>query len=118
LYTRLLADNNFNVAGTASTEEKAIDEAVRLKPDLILMDIFLRGNMDGIEAAAEIRKTIEVPVIYITGNSDAGTRERAFRTGPSGYLENDLSHLNYFETNIPKLSETMIGMRGKSLKEK
>jgi PAS domain S-box-containing protein len=66
------------------------EEAIRVvglsPPDLVLMDIRLAGRMDGIEAAAEIGSRFEVPVVYLTAHSDAGTIQRAKRTAPLGYL--------------------------------
>ncbi len=74
------------VVGTASTGSAAIATAVQLHPDLILMDIRLRGRMDGIAAATEILTGQDVPIIYLTSYSDTATRERAAGTSPYGYL--------------------------------
>ena len=87
MYKKLLERNGFNVVGTAFSGDAAVSEALHLCPDIILMDIFLKGEMDGIDAAEKINKTLNVPIVYITGNSDSATRERAFKTGPAGYLE-------------------------------
>ncbi len=57
------------VVGTASSGEEAITKAAQLQPDLVLMDIRLRGAMDGIEAARQIRAAREIPVIYLTAQS-------------------------------------------------
>ncbi len=66
--------------------EDAVQQAGRLEPDLVLMDIKLEGEMDGIEAAAKIRKQYDIPVIYLTAFSDEKTVERAKLTEPSGFL--------------------------------
>lgn len=81
-----LARLGFEVAGQAITGEAAIDEAVKKSPDLILMDIRLQGEMDGIEAAASIKEQLGIPIIFLTAHSDKNTLERAISINPSGYL--------------------------------
>lgn len=76
----------YEVAGTAGTGEEAIEMAERLRPQVVLMDIWLQGQSDGIEAAQEIRRRLDVPVIYLTAHSDPATLERAKITGPFGYI--------------------------------
>ena len=66
--------------------EAAIEKAERLLPDLVLMDIKLKGKIDGIQAAEIIGNRFNIPVIYITAHSDKRTRQRAERTNPLGYL--------------------------------
>jgi DNA-binding NarL/FixJ family response regulator len=74
------------VVGTAMRGEDAISLAELRKPDIVLMDIFLKGMMDGITAAEVIFTTYHIPVIYITANTDVNTLERAMKTKPFGYL--------------------------------
>jgi PAS domain S-box-containing protein len=81
-----LAELGYAVAGTAATGGEAVRKAVELCPDLILMDISLGPDMDGVEAAALIRKQVDMPVVFLTANSDAGTFERAKRADPFGYV--------------------------------
>ncbi len=76
----------YEVAGTASTGEEAVEIAPDLHPDLILMDIRLGGSMDGIQAATLIRSRLDVPVVYVTAYADEATLERAKLTQPFGYL--------------------------------
>ncbi len=76
----------FNVIAAVESGEAAVDIAVREHPDLVLMDIRLAGPKDGIEAAAEIRKRISVPIIYLTAYSDRITLDRAKGTEPDGYV--------------------------------
>jgi len=64
----------------------AVRRVEALRPDLVLMDIRLKGRMDGIEAAQEIRDRFHVPVIYATAYADEATVQRAKQTEPSGYL--------------------------------
>lgn len=76
----------YEVVGTAATGEEAVEIAVAAKPDLILMDIRLAGAMDGIQAADEIHKTLDVPVVFLTAYSDDATLQRAKITTPFGYI--------------------------------
>jgi two-component system, cell cycle sensor histidine kinase and response regulator CckA len=76
----------YEVQAIAATGQEAIDKAERLRPDLVLMDIHLRGEIDGIEAIRLIRKKRDVPVIYLTAYADPGTVQRARETEPYGYL--------------------------------
>lgn len=76
----------YSVAGAASTGEKAIELATSTLPDIILMDIMLKGDMNGIEAADEIRKTCSIPVIFLTAYADESTLSKAKVTEPYGYI--------------------------------
>lgn len=66
------------------------NEAVRIirekKPDLVLMDIKLSEDMDGVEAITQIRDFTDVPVLYLTGNADETTRRRAHASRPVAYM--------------------------------
>ncbi|WP_370575902.1 response regulator [Methanomethylovorans sp.] len=74
------------VPGVASTGEDAISKVEGILPDLVLMDIMLKGEIDGIHAAGEIRKRFNIPVIYLTAYSDEETLQRAKLTEPYGYI--------------------------------
>jgi two-component system cell cycle sensor histidine kinase/response regulator CckA len=76
----------YHVAGSAGKGNAAIELALQLRPDLILMDINLRDDIDGIEAAAVIHKSFDVPVIYCTAYSNDETLQRAKITDPYGYI--------------------------------
>ena len=76
----------FNVVATTSTGEDAIEKAKSLNPDLVLMDIKLKGEIDGIEAARVIREEKHLPIIYLTSYPDDETFRRAIETEPFGYL--------------------------------
>lgn len=75
-----------SVARTVLTGKEAIGAVEKLSPDLILMDIQLKGDIDGIEAMNRIRETSDVPVIYITGNSEIHNIKRAKETSYVEYL--------------------------------
>lgn len=74
------------VSGIASSGQEAINKSLEICPDLVLMDIRLKGQTDGIEAAHEIRKHLDIPIIYLTAYADEKTLERAKITEPFGYL--------------------------------
>ena len=76
----------YEVPAVVHSGEDAVCKATELQPDLVLMDIKLEGEMDGIEAAGEIKKHFDIPVIYLTAYSDENTLERAKMTEPSGYV--------------------------------
>ncbi|MBL1198230.1 MAG: response regulator [Nostoc sp. GBBB01] len=76
----------YTVLDIADSAELAIEKATQLRPNLILMDIRLRGELDGIQAAEQIWLYLQIPVIYVTGHSDKSTVERATLTSPFGYI--------------------------------
>ncbi|MDD2301943.1 MAG: response regulator [Eubacteriales bacterium] len=83
---RNLKDLGYTVCSTASTGEEAISKAEADRPDLILMDIVLKGEMDGIEAAERINSQFNIPILYLTAYTNQEYIERAKQTGPFGYL--------------------------------
>ena len=91
----------FEVVGTADTGEDAIKAAGELKPDAILMDIQLIGEMNGIVAAGIIKEKYEIPVIFLTGQSDDATISKALESEPFGYI------VKPFEEKNLKTSITM-----------
>lgn len=86
LYESYLERLGFDTEGELVYGKTAIEAAKSLDPDLIVMDISLEGEIDGIDAMLEIRKFSDVPVIYITGNSDPYHVERAKKTDYLDYL--------------------------------
>lgn len=76
----------YRVADVVDTGSLALERAQALSPDLVLMDIKLKGGQDGIEAARVLRERAEVPVIFVTAFTDEKTLERAKRTSPYGYI--------------------------------
>lgn len=86
LYENYMEQLGFETEGELVYGKTAVDLAKKINPDLILMDIALEGDMDGIEAMLEIRKFSDVPVIYITGNSDESNRTRAIETNYTDFL--------------------------------
>lgn len=76
----------YSVSGIVGTGEAAIQKAEELFPDLILMDIMLKGSMNGIQAADQIMEKSDIPVIYLTAYYDSDTLEKAKKTAPYGYI--------------------------------
>ncbi len=106
LYESYLEKLGYGAEGELVYGKTAIEVAKRIKPDLILMDISLEGEMDGIDAMLEIRKFSDVPVIYITGNSDPYHVERAKETNYIDYLVKPIEFdvlKNSIENNFEKL---------------
>ncbi len=82
----VLQDLGYTVVGIAATGEEAIRQAAEHHPDLVLMDIRLRGEMDGIEAARRIRAQAAIPIVYLTAFADEEVIARAKLTEPFGYI--------------------------------
>ena len=82
----VLKSVGYEVPAICSSGEDAIDKAEEFHPDLVLMDITLAGEMDGIEAAEHIKERYDIPIIYLTAYSDANTLKRIKITDPSGYV--------------------------------
>ena len=76
----------YSVPSIVLSGEEAVNKTRVLRPDLVLMDIVLEGDMDGIEASAQIRSLYDIPVVYLTAFADQKTLERAKITEPYGYL--------------------------------
>jgi PAS domain S-box-containing protein/putative nucleotidyltransferase with HDIG domain len=83
---RLLGSLGYSVAGRVSSGMTAIQAVKDKRPDLVLMDIKLEGEMDGIETAEKIHDVFDVPVVYLTAYADEKTLERAKATDPFGYI--------------------------------
>ena len=84
--TARLESLGYRVCGTAETGLEAISGVFRHHPDLVTMDILLKGKMNGIEAAAKIAERSDVPIIFMTCLSDSSIFERAIATNPYGYI--------------------------------
>ena len=76
----------YEISAHVTSGEAAIEKAGELRPDLVLMDIMLKGQMDGVEAAEVIGRRFGLPVIYLTAYMDSTTLERAKITVPYGYI--------------------------------
>ena len=76
----------YQIVGIVSCGADAIQRAGEMKPDLILMDIVIKGDIDGIETAVRINQKFDIPIIYTTAYADDETLQRAENTGSYGYL--------------------------------
>ena len=93
-----LEDMGYKVCSIAASGEEAIQMAERSRPDLVLMDIVLRGNIDGIGAAEQIREHLQIPVIFLTSYGGNHLLERAKITEPFGYLLKPYNHHDLHST--------------------
>ena len=82
----VLKDLGYEISAVVSSGEEAIREAEKYPPDLVLMDIRIKGEMDGTEAARILRERFDVPVVYLTAHADRDTLERAKHSRPLGYI--------------------------------
>jgi len=82
----MLKKQGYDVPAIALSAEQAIQKTEQIQPDLVLMDIVLKGDVDGIEAAEQIRRRFDIPVLYLTAYTDEQTVKRAKITEPFGYI--------------------------------
>jgi len=81
-----LKNLGYDVAAVASSADEAMEKAAETRPDLVLIDIMLKGEMNGIGAAEQIRTRFDIPVVYLTAYADEKTLSRAKLTEPYGYI--------------------------------
>src|SRR3989441_6950511 len=81
-----LKNLGYEVAAVAHSGEEALARVAAAQPDLVLMDIRLKGKMDGLDTARVVRERFNPPIVYLTGDADTATLERAKATEPLGYL--------------------------------
>ncbi len=83
---KCLKSMGYDVPLTVASGEEAVQKVIEIEPDLVLMDIRLKGVIDGVEAANRIRNTFRIPIVYLTAYSEDQTLERAKVTEPFGYI--------------------------------
>jgi CheY-like chemotaxis protein len=98
LISDILGDFGYHITGITDNGKDAIRIAEELKPDIILMDIVLRGEMSGIEAADIIGKKADIPVVYLTAQSDRDTVERALKSHPFGFMIKPFTPMELYAT--------------------
>lgn len=94
----ILMRNGYNVVGAVLTGGDAILEASAKRPDLILMDIGLIGDMNGVEAASYIKARYSIPIIFITANTNKITYESAMAIKPAAYIAKPFDEKELLET--------------------
>ena len=102
-----LTELEYDVINIVGTGREAISQAKQKKPDLVLMDIKLKGRIDGIEAAGEIWSKLKIPVVFLSSFSDLGTLQRAREAEPFGYIVKP-----YHESNLRSTIEIAMYMAG------
>ncbi|BAY32876.1 two-component hybrid sensor and regulator [Nostoc carneum NIES-2107] len=95
-FQEILESLEYTVVGIANSAETAITKATDLNPNLILMDVQLQYEIDGIEAAGEIWDNLQIPIIYVTEYSDTNTVDRAIQTFPFAYLLKPVGRQDFY----------------------
>ncbi|WP_052418665.1 response regulator [Methanolacinia paynteri] len=114
---RTLSSFGYDVVGLSTSPEDAIRIAGELKPDLVLMDINLDGEIDGIDAAVKIAQTSDIPVIYLTSYTNEETMRRAIGTNPYGYLTKPVRPKELYTTIETVLNKHRAEIAERELKE-
>ena len=99
LLERFLVKIDHTIVAAERTGEASIRAAIKYKPDLVLTEVVLQGEMDGIETAGILKDELGIPVIFITAYADGEYRERAKRTEPYGYILKPF-HLSQIQATI------------------
>jgi CheY-like chemotaxis protein len=94
----MVTEFGYQVVGKARTGREAIDLALEMEPDIITMDISLNDDIDGITAAQQIQEVSQIPVIYITGNTDRYNYQRAIKTYYIDILSKPINKKNLQQT--------------------
>ena len=84
---RVLEKEGYEITAVLGYGEEVTEAIEEHRPHIVLMDIFLKGTMNGVEATKAINEKYQLPVIYITGNTDEATYNDAMKTEPFAYLE-------------------------------
>lgn len=82
----MLTENGYQVLGVVDSGEKALSMATQNHPDLVLMDIKLSGNLDGIDTAIQLRAKRHIPSLFLTGHAKEELVNRAIKADPLGYI--------------------------------
>lgn len=116
--SNMLEGLGYEVSAVVARGEDAIEKAGKTLPDLILMDIALAGEMDGISAADRIRKLFDIPIVYITAYADEYTLQRAKATEPFGYMLKPIEERELRTTIEMALSSYRMGKRLRESEER
>ncbi len=108
-----LTSLGYEVTGILPRGEQAIQHVKENKPDIILLDINLKGELDGIETARRVQLFADIPIIYLTANSDEATFNRAKPTRPSAFISKPFKQLDLqraIELTISRMAENATGL--------
>jgi len=86
-----ISELGYTVCHTAETGEEAIEYCRKIPPDVVLMDIGLKGKIDGIDAGAKIKQQMKIPLIFLTAHTEGKYLERAKKVQPDGYIQKPFS---------------------------
>lgn len=106
-----LSNLGYEVTGIETKAEEAVHHALETKPDIILMDIQLKGQSSGIDAAKAIRKFLDIPLIYLTANVDDASFQKAKETHPYAFLGKPFTNIN-LERTIALVEDMIREKRG------
>ena len=87
-----LQKSGYQVVAVAASAEQALAAIEKNRPELVLMDIRIRGPIDGIQTAQQIPKSMRIPVIFMSAHGDSNTLDRAKAAGAAGYLVKPIAH--------------------------
>lgn len=113
-----VTDLGYEVVGTVMDGQEVIGACEETGPDLVLMDIRLRGAVDGISVAEQLRARFDLPVIYVTAYADDAVLERARKTESLGYLIKPIRHLDLQVTLEMALHKRRLEVRMRAEEEK
>lgn len=108
-----LTNLGYEVTGILPRGEQAIQQVKENRPDIILLDINLKGELDGIETARQVQLLADIPIIYLTANSDEATFNRAKPTRPSAFISKPFKQLDLqraIELTISRMAEHATGL--------
>ena len=91
---KLLERKGYEITGVVPSGERALKSIEKNRPEIVLMDIWLDGDMDGIEATEHINDKWDIPVIYITAHTDVPTMVRANQTKHHGFLQKPVDDID------------------------
>jgi len=112
-----LTSLGYEVTGILPRGEQAVQQVKENKPDIILLDINLKGQLDGIETALQIQQFAQIPIIYLTANSDEATFNRAKPTKPYAFISKPFKQLDLqraIELTISRMAENAAGINSEN----
>ncbi len=112
-----LTSLGYEVTGILPRGEQAIQHVKENKPDIILLDINLKGELDGIETARQVQQFADIPIIYLTANSDEATFNRAKPTKPYAFITKPFKQLDLqraIELTISRMAEIDTGINNEN----